>query len=151
MKTKLMLASLLCCAYLSCDERYESPIPDAPVNLSLDLRYEDSHLVALLAYKTFTQGRLANETTGFGGVLVVNGAGANGLINLYAYDLACPVETDRTIRIVPNETGTAVCPKCGAKYDIAYGTGVAQSGGKYPLKAYPVRKKPTDMQYQVIY
>jgi hypothetical protein len=31
-----------------------------------------------------------------------------------------------------------VCGKCGAKYEIAYGTGQAISGTRYPLRAYSV-------------
>jgi len=75
---------------------------------------------------------------GFGGILVINGLGEN-VVNLFAYDLACPVEAQRNIRVAPdNPAVTATCPKCGAVFTIATGTGAPKSDTKYFLKSYKV-------------
>ena len=133
---------------LSCEKQYYTSIPDYPVNLELKLESLDYELNANLAYKRFTQPRFAADKLGFGGILVINGMGEN-TINLYAFDLACPVESQREIRVVPDKSGvTATCPKCGAVFTIATGTGAPQSGTKYYLKSY--RVVGSGMQYTVV-
>jgi len=53
--------------------------------------------------------------TGFGGVLLVADAFGNAL----AYDLACPYECKRDVRVtVDPETMLAECPKCHSTYDV---------------------------------
>jgi len=122
----------------SCEKQYYTSIPNTAVYIELWMDTRDSDLKANLAYKTITQPRSALEKTGFGGILVINGMGENP-INLFAYDLACPVEGQRTVRVVPDKSGvTATCPKCGAVFTIATGTGAPQSGTKYFLKSYSV-------------
>jgi nitrite reductase/ring-hydroxylating ferredoxin subunit len=137
---KILLSALLVCFSLSCDDEIYSPIPNVPVHLEIDLDFEDSALKASLAYITFTQPRNEVEkgNLGYGGILVINGFGAN-TVNLYAYDLSCPVEALRNIKIKPDENGlTAVCEKCGAVFDIASGNGNPKSGTKHFLKSYRV-------------
>jgi len=135
---RLLFLLLFTCIAFSCEKEYYTSIPYAPVNIDLRLETLDYELIANLGYKTFTQARFALEKLGFGGVLVINGMGEKP-VNLFAYDLACPVEAHRDIRIVPDKTGiTASCPKCGAVFMIATGTGAPQSGTKYYLKSYKV-------------
>jgi hypothetical protein len=143
---RLSLLSILLAWTLlqSCDDEIVSSIPYAPVNLTLDLKYEDSELRNPLVYKTFIDKRSENDRLGFGGILVINGRGENMLINLFAYDLACPVEVNRNIRIVPDDLGQAVCPRCGAVYMIANGSGASLSGSKIFLKTYRVSPQPND-------
>ena len=122
----------------SCEKEYYTTIPYAPVNIELRLENLDYELNANLAYKIIIQPRFALERTGFAGILVINGMGENP-INLFAYDLACPVEAQRDIRVAPDKSAvTAICPKCGAVFVIATGTGAPQSGTKYFLKSYRV-------------
>jgi hypothetical protein len=128
----------------ACDDEIVSPIPYAPVNLTLDLKYEDSELRNPLVSKLFIGGRLGNDRLGFGGILVINGRGENMLVNLYAYDLACPVEVNRNIRVKPDDSGQAICPQCGAIYFIANGSGAPLSGSKNFLKSYRVSPQPND-------
>jgi len=124
----------------SCQKEYYTSIPDYPVNLELSLNGSDYDLNANLAYKVFTQPRLAKDRLGFGGILVINAFSMDGNpVNLCAYDLACPVEVQSNVRVVPDKTGgTATCPKCGAVFTIATGTGAPKSGTKYYLKSYRV-------------
>ncbi|MDL2322940.1 hypothetical protein LJC52_03040 [Bacteroidales bacterium OttesenSCG-928-A17] len=127
---KIILLAFLPLFFLSCDDETYSTIPYRPVNLKLDLRFEDmKDLNPKLGFKTFTKDRMGSNNLGFGGVLVVNGCGTNP-VDLYAYDLACPVEApDVLVRIIPDNEGCATCPECGAKYDIASGIGHPISGG----------------------
>jgi hypothetical protein len=132
----------------SCDDEIISTIPYAPVSLTLDLKYEDSELRNPLIYKVFIKDsindRLASNRLGFGGILVINGRGENMLVNLFAYDLACPVEVNRNVRIKPNDLGEATCPQCGAVYMIANGSGAPISGSENFLKTYRVSPQMND-------
>lgn len=121
----------------SCEDEIYNPIPNALVNLNLDLAYEDSSLYDNpLAYKTFINKRYATDKIGYGGILVINAGYGN---TLYAYDLACPVEISPTIRVIPNDVGEAHCPQCGSKFCISDGTGRPISGkSKHTLKRYRV-------------
>ena len=134
---KILTISLLFCLCVSCDESITSTIPNAPVSLNLDLAGRDNSLNGSLSYKEYTTPRDATDRLGYGGLLVINGFGEN-LVNLFAYDLACPNEAQANIRVKPDATGlTATCPKCGAVYQIANG-GAPESGSKYWLRRYSV-------------
>ena len=129
----------------SCEKEYYTTIPKFSVYFELRLNNEDFELNTDLAYKTFTQPRLEVEKgkIGYGGILVIN-----GMTELFAYDLACPVEAQRNILIVPDNLSsstspvptaiTATCPECGAVFNIASGAGAPQSGTKYYLRSYRV-------------
>ena len=135
---KILIVSLLLCLSTSCDENITSSIPYAPVSLILDLAGTDNSLNCSLSYKEYTMPRLATDRLGYGGLLVTNGFGEN-IVNLYAYDLACPNEAQANIKIKPDpeENGLAICPHCGAVYRIAFG-GNPVSGSKFYLKQYRV-------------
>jgi nitrite reductase/ring-hydroxylating ferredoxin subunit len=126
-------------SFQACEEDWISPIPSAPVHITLNLDFADIDLIPSLATKCITARRLETDRIGFGGILVINGYSANGAINLYAYDLACPVEADRNNKVAPDDQGKAACPHCGAVYNIAYGSGIPESGSKHPLRSYPVQ------------
>jgi len=146
---RIVVLLLFVAVAFSCEKEYYTTIPNYPANLKLNMEDMDV-LNASLAYKTFTTPRLATDRLGFGGILVINGMGTN-VVNLYAYDLACPVEAQRTVRVVPDKSTaftTATCPKCGAVFNIATGTGAPQSGTKYYLKSYSVYWD--GMQYVVV-
>ena len=146
MKRILFLLSFICIAF-SCEEEYYTTIPYAPVHLELNLATLDYELNTNLAYKIITQPRIALDRLGFGGILIINGVGDYS-VNLYAFDLACPVEAQRNTKVVPDNSGiTATCPKCGAVYSIATGTGTPQSGSKHYLRSYKVSGSGT--QYTV--
>ena len=81
-----------------------------------------------MAYKTYivgqTSGLAASDMTGFGGVLVYHGLGG-----IAAYDLACPYEMKRTVRIEVAEDGIkAVCPQCGSEFGIFENAGAVLKG-----------------------
>ncbi|MDR0834105.1 MAG: hypothetical protein LBN93_08000 [Candidatus Symbiothrix sp.] len=147
--TKLFLAMLLLFPLQACDENQRSPIPDVQVSLTIDLNFQDADLIPALATKSFTTPRLATDKIGFGGILVINGLSTGGgAINLFAYDLACPVEVDKNVKVVPDDAGKAVCPKCGTVFVTAYGSGMPESVSKYPLKSYTVQQTG-DKKYSI--
>lgn len=91
-------------------------------------------------------GWLASTATGYGGVLL---AGVDAASNFadetwpylpVAYDLSCPVEADRNVRVyVDEETFEAVCPECGSRYTILSGGGPVKGPAvsyRYGLEPY---------------
>jgi len=135
---KIILFSFLSLLLFSCKDEIYSTIPNAPVDIKLDLSFEDMKLTAPYEYVCFTTPRKASDKIGYGGVLVISGLGDRGII-LYAYDLACPVEATKSVKVVPDNIGYCTCPECGTKYNIANGSGVPVSGpGKYFLRPYTV-------------
>ncbi len=88
----------------------------------------------------------AMTATGYGGVLLVGTFSYSGdpqLTPPAAFDLSCPVEARRDIRVVADsDQGYARCPKCGSTYDIFQGNGMPLSGPaaqqRYGLRRYRV-------------
>lgn len=79
------------------------------------------------------------DRTGYGGLLLVTDV----LGNCLAYDLACPVEVNPSVRLrVPDGQLYAECPDCGSTYDIYTNHGNPRSGPaaerKFALKRYSV-------------
>lgn len=108
------------------------------VNFKLNLFDVDFNLQALYNYKVFTNTRSDTDKLGFGGILVINGIGIEN-INLYAFDLSCPVEAKRNIRVQPDNEGYCTCPECGTKYYIGNGSGRPENGESgYLLRPYRI-------------
>lgn len=84
-----------------------------------------------------------NSATGYGGILLINGfdpvLGDQGPL---AYDMSCPVERQRNIRvwIVPDsETYEVECQECHSRYNVVEGIGAPLSEPALSLK-YGLRK-----------
>lgn len=132
---KRILFCLFVFLVFSCNKVNVSNIPYARVYLTLDLRFQDKDLVGLLNYKEITTPRNAGDMIGFSGVLVV--CGYNNIY--YAFDLCCPHEAKRDVKVVADNTGYAKCPKCGTSYEIGYGTGTPSNGpSEYALTRFQV-------------
>ncbi|MGM9758847.1 MAG: hypothetical protein ACI30I_01860 [Parabacteroides sp.] len=115
---KRVLWILMAAWLFSCDTAEQSDIPYSNVYFKIDLRFQDKELNALLANKTFMTPRYAGEAMGYSGILVVHGL--NDVF--YAYELCCPYEARREIRIEVDSTGLyGICPQCQSKYDIVNG------------------------------
>src|SRR5690554_5033881 len=141
---KLFAALLLFLALPFCsDEAPRATIPFAPVRFQIDLNGLDHSLNNPLAYKIFTeQDRLSpQEHFGYSGVFVV--MDANGKIP-HAFDLCCPYEKTRGIKVVPTDDGTAHCPSCGSTFITLYGFGTVEEGpATEPLQRYRVFPVPS--------
>ncbi|MDE5594686.1 MAG: hypothetical protein K2I89_03835, partial [Muribaculaceae bacterium] len=99
--------------------------PPSPVNIAFPT-VGDWNVLGVggaLDYRRFIKEELipadyhysAISATGFGGVLLV--CDVNG--NPVAYDLSCPVECKRDVRIFVNtDELVGECPKCHSTYDI---------------------------------
>ena len=147
---KRFLSCLLVLLALSCSKFEESDIPYARVYLEIDLRYQDKDLVGLYHHKSITAPRTAGEMTGYSGVLIICGTDTNGE-TYYAYDLCCPHEAKRNIIVEADDAGNAICPECGTKYTIAYGSGAPVEGpSKYPLRRYSVSPRSASGQEWVV-
>lgn len=138
---KRLLFCIVFLLTLSCSKITESDIPLYRVYLTVDLRYEDKELVGALHYKEFTKPRLPGEAIGYSGILVICG---NDNI-YYAFDLCCPHEAKKNIKIAPTDlavTVTAKCPECGTVYDLSFGNGNPTEGpSKFALRRYTVVPK----------
>ncbi|MDL2243420.1 hypothetical protein LJB84_01060 [Bacteroidales bacterium OttesenSCG-928-J19] len=150
---KVIVLLFLAVAALACDKELYTSIPDSLVSFTVHLGDIDADLNTGTAYKTFKSKRAETDRIGYGGLLVVSSPGSHlNNVTLYAYDLACPYEVRREIRVNPvNMSGsgkvptaiTAVCPECGSEFDISNGTGQPMKGSKakYGLKVYHVAKQ----------
>lgn len=150
---KRFLFCLLVLWICGCSKLEESPVPNWRVYINIDLRFQDRDLVGSLHHKSITSPRTANEYIGYSGVLVICGFDTtNGGTTYYAYDLCCPNELKRNTRIeVNDETATAICPSCGAEFEIAYGAGNPVNNiSRYPLRCYQVIPLTADRQEWVI-
>ena len=122
--------------FLSCGkEEPRDILPFAEVHFRIDVNGFDNSLLNPLSYKVVTKPRWQTDRIGYGGLLIVSGF--NG--EIFAYDLACPVERNRNIRVVPSDNGTAVCPVCHSVFNTSFGLGSPVSGvARVSLQRYRV-------------
>lgn len=150
LRALLGIAAVLCMA--SCDSIEDDRIPESVVRIDLSVagQWDVYGVHAVPDYRRFIRQNREPANfpytdltyTGYGGVLLV--ADINGVPQ--AYDLSCPVEARRDVRIsVDTEKLQAVCDKCGSRYDIFSNYGYPISGQattmKYGLKHYQVLPK----------
>lgn len=118
----IIAASLLLSA---CHHLDNQRIPPAPVHISFFTvgDWNVQGIGGALDHKRFIKEELlppnypytAISATGFGGVLLVGDVNGNPV----AYDLSCPVECKRDVRIFVNtDEMVGECPKCHSTYDI---------------------------------
>lgn len=147
---KKTLLSLLSVIFLTaCHSVNDDRIPYAPVRIpfSTQAMWETYGVTGALDHQRFilNDGIPANfpftslTYTGFGGVLLCGDIHGNPV----AYDLACPVERERNVRIiVDTEAANAYCPKCHSIYDVFsnYGSPLAGEAAQlgYGLRRYSV-------------
>lgn len=109
----------------SCDKiNEESPVPKYTVSFSIDYRIYAPILDTQGGYYTIIKPTEYGQYLGYSGLLIFHGFDDR----FYAFDLCCPYECEREIRIVPEATGRATCPECGSEYDIGFGTGRPTKG-----------------------
>lgn len=140
---------------VGCDRLDDQRIPPAPVNVSFATIGDWNALGVggALDYRRFIKDELipaeyhysAISATGFGGILLVGDVNGDPV----AYDLSCPVECKRDIRIFVNtKEMIGECPKCHSTYDIFTLGGHPLSGQAatdgYGLRRYNVGRGRID-------
>ena len=128
--TILLLALILS----SCNDTVISSIPDYPVYLTLNLSSTyPTFRNSVNEYLVFKKAVLVTDRIGYGGILVYSDFPGD----YCAFDLSCPYEAKKTIRVVPNDIGQAICEGCGSVFNISDGIGEPISGkSKQALKQY---------------
>lgn len=128
----IVLLSVVSCV----DEASRFTVPYSRVFFQIDVNGLDSELT-FFDHKMFVQGRTIGEQTGYGGLLVFRTTEGS----IFAYDLCCPYEDNREVKVNPTDNGKAVCPKCGSVFVTMYGLGTAESGpSNESLQIYSVKK-----------
>lgn len=149
MMKRLISALLLSCTLFSCEEIDDDRIPPYPVYVQFQTE-ADWNVYGVAGACDFKYFIKENRTpanfpwtalteTGFGGVLLVSDIHGKP----HAFDLACPVEARRDVRIVVDtKQQKARCPKCHSVYDIFTNYGLPLEGEaatrKYRLRHYNV-------------
>lgn len=142
-KVALLLVLFLPLSFCA-EEAPRATVPFAPVSFLVDLNGLDHSLNSPLSYKVYTeQDRRSDEDRfGFSGLLVVSANTTETV--LYAYDLCCPHEKRRDIKVVPGDNGTAACPACGSMFVTLYGFGAVEAGpASEPLQKYRIIPFPS--------
>jgi nitrite reductase/ring-hydroxylating ferredoxin subunit len=117
-------------------------IPAASVNFKIDLMTDK---IDYFNFAVFESPRRAGEYVGYAGLLIFRDQGGQ----IFAYDLCCPKERSKSVKVVPNSKGEAVCPVCGSVYSIWTGFGNVVSGtSTLPLQKYNVLKY-SDSAYMI--
>lgn len=129
--TSILLLSVL---LFACDNEEYSNIPSAQVSYTLYPK-DVNDLAGIPSSITVTKVRNETDKIGYGGLLVVHGTQGD----YFAFDLSCPVEARRDKRIeVASSNVLAVCPSCGAEFNIETKDGFAVKGSRYNLTGYDV-------------
>lgn len=142
-KINLLLYSILSLFSVSCADNVENDLYKKKVYLDVDITTSDYALANPGSTKEITAPRKAGEYIGYGGILLYRSSfqvsNYPGIMGLYAFDLACPVEQLSTQRIYAIKNDRAKCDKCGTVYDLTFGLGNPIEGvGKVNLVTYKV-------------
>lgn len=123
----------------SCIYQTESPIPPHPVYYQVD--FSSSVGKALIppgGHLRVERTETANSAIGYGGLLIIHSLLQNGVY--YAYDLSCPHERKRAVKVFVNEQYEAECPECKSRFSIQYGDGSPVAPpAQTPLRRYNVQ------------
>jgi len=150
-------------------------VPSAPVSFTINLSSLDNHLeggghiavylknnkdkadydeliTGVKSVRSFVGVRAGLPSyLGFSGLLIINTASSLSDHPFAVFDLCCPREDLINVRIIPTDEGTAVCPKCGAVFDLLSGTGRCTNGiSSENLQSYHIRKENQN-EFRVYY
>ena len=142
-----ILGCALCFIHAGCTQIDDNRIPSVPVSINLaDAGLWNVYGVSGFGvWRTFErdlglpQGFHYTGTTytGYGGILLIGGMDQfnSDTDTPLAYDLSCPVECRRDVRVrIDEKTLDAVCPVCDSHYNVVMQGGAATSGKAYSHK-----------------
>lgn len=146
--SKLFIALMLI-GTVSCENEEYNDIYGRPVDFRVNIDFLDKDLTASLSTKSFTVPRAGSPYLGFGGLLVVRSVypreGYGNLLDLYAFDLACPFEKRQDFHVEATTDGKAKCEHCGSVFNLLGGKHNLVSGpSKESLVTYPVYYRPNE-------
>ena len=157
-----MLRKFLCLAVLvavaitgtGCDHIDDSRIPAFPVNVTFRGQqvWDVYGVHGALDHRRFIKDLnepagfyyVVSDCTGFGGLLLVCDVYGTPQV----YDLACPVEMQRDVRVFINKNNEAACPKCHSTSAVFENYGMPLSGraadNHWGLTRYRIRTNGFD-------
>ncbi len=150
-----ILVAACCLAAAGCHTLDDDRIPPSPVNLpfATEAQWNIYGVAGAMDYRSFIREQripgdfpyTASCYTGFGGILLV----CNVLGEPMAYDLACPVERNQSVRVSINtDDMVAECPKCHSTYDVfslgGHPVGGPAANNGYGLRSYRVGRGQID-------
>lgn len=122
---RLLLLTLLC-TLAACEDVVDSMVPRTRVELELNTRTTGLEFEQN-GYQLITTPPNSSSYIGYGGLLLIRGYTSTS--EVYAFDLSCPVEVSRTVRLKVEDSHKAVCPTCGSTFDmIRYGNPAPTTG-----------------------
>ncbi len=140
-------AAVLAVVSAGCHTINDDLVPPAQVSISFTTEAQwsiygapaamDCKMFVFTASERIPKGfpYMASSATGFAGVMLVGDV--NGTPR--AYDLACPVDPKRNVRLFINDEHEAQCPVCGSRYDV-FSLGGYPVGGPAAEKGYGLRQ-----------
>ncbi|MBO4977583.1 MAG: hypothetical protein J6C67_02565 [Muribaculaceae bacterium] len=153
---RVVLAAVVAVAATACHTIDDDLVPPAQVNISFttEAQWTIYGAPAAMDCKTFIFTStervpagfpyMASSATGFAGVMLVGDV--NGTPR--AFDLACPVDPKRNVRLFINDNHEAQCPVCGSRYDVfsleGYPVGGPAADKGYGLRQYRVARGRVD-------
>lgn len=156
----LLLILLIIITFTSCEKVDNTSLKGYRVDIDLRMKsvWDTYGCPGLGDWRYFNRAKklpanfpyTANSYTGLGGVIIFYSN--NGIV---AFEAACPVERKADYVVAVDDKGNydAVCPKCGSRYDVFQGTGVALSGEainrRVALNRYNVYYDKTTYGYRI--
>ena len=131
--THLLIISILTILVSCSKDEDRNTIPAAAVNFNIDFRKTpDTNLRNPGHIEMYTSPRLGTDRMGFSGLLIVSSPTpvSGSIFQLYAYDLCCPFEKRREVKVQPQADGKVKCPQCGSIFNVINGDGTIGIG--YP-------------------
>ena len=133
MKKIFLLGAVMMMAVSACEKVETNRIPPLPVYLNFGNQglwntygvsgYGDYAFFSKTDNIPVNYSYKANDYTGFGGVLLIEGI--NGPV---AYDRACPVEAKKNVVLKINAKYEAECPQCGSRFNVCDAAGAPIAG-----------------------
>lgn len=156
----IVVSSILLSSLCSCHSVDDERIPVAPVNVvfSTVADWDVYGVAGAMQSRRFIRELkepssypwTAQTFTGFGGILLVSDVMGETM----AYDLACPVECKKDVRVFVNDEMLAECPGCGSTYNVLslHGAPVGGSAAQnhYGLRTYHVGPPRNGAAYRII-
>ncbi len=152
-RLRLFLAFFIVTIWSGCDDNYVSPIPSYPVGLQLNLTSTYSTFKnSTYQFLLFENRVNVTDMIGYGGVLVFSDIESGNTI-YYAFDMACPYEVKRDVRVYPikDGLGQVKCEKCGSVYKVLNGVGWPDSGPAAGPDVKILRRFKTSLSNDVLF